>query len=99
VSIEAASLWELSKYSWTLILAWWYREKIKQDEKIEQLKEAHSKFITETEAKEMMKQIVQPIEEKQKEMSGDLKNVLTTVYSIKESLAVLEATTKLTNKE
>ncbi len=99
MSIEAASLWELSKYSWTLILAWWYREKIKQDEKIEQLKEAHSKFITETEAKEMMKQIVQPIEEKQKEMSGDLKNVLTTVYSIKESLAVLEATTKLTNKE
>jgi hypothetical protein len=99
VSIEAASLWELLKYSWTLILAWWYREKIKQDEKIEQLKEAHSKFITETEAKEMMKQIVQPIEEKQKEMSGDLKNVLMTVYSIKESLAVLEATTKLNNKE
>ncbi len=99
MSIEAASLWELLKYSWTLILAWWYREKIKQDEKIEQLKEAHSKFITETEAKEMMKQIVQPIEEKQKEMSGDLKNVLMTVYSIKESLAVLEATTKLNNKE
>lgn len=99
MSIEAASLWELLKYSWTLILAWWYREKIKQDEKIEQLKEAHSKFITETEAKEMMKQIVQPIEEKQREMSGDLKNVLTTVYSIKESLAVLEATTKLNNKE
>jgi hypothetical protein len=99
VSIEAASLWELLKYSWTLILAWWYREKIKQDEKIEQLKEAHSKFITETEAKEMMKQIVQPIEEKQREMSGDLKNVLMTVYSIKESLAVLEATTKLNNKE
>ena len=99
MSIEAASLWELLKYSWTLILAWWYREKIKQDEKIEQLKEAHSKFITETEAKEMMKQIVQPIEEKQREMSGDLKNVLMTVYSIKESLAVLEATTKLNNKE
>jgi hypothetical protein len=94
VSLEAASLLELLKYSWTVIAVWLYKEKTAQDKKIEQLKESHSKFITETEAKDMMKQIVQPIEEKQKEMSGDLKNVLTTVYSIKESLAVLEATTK-----
>ncbi len=94
MSLEAASLLELLKYSWTVIAVWLYKEKTKQDEKIEQLKESHSKFITEVEAKEMMKQIVQPIEDKQKEMSGDLKNVLTTVYSIKESLAVLEATTK-----
>ena len=94
MSLEAASLLELLKYSWTVIAVWLYKEKTAQDKKIEQLKESHSKFITETEAKDMMKQIVQPIEEKQKEMSGDLKNVLTTVYSIKESLAVLEATTK-----
>ncbi len=94
MSLEAASLLELLKYSWTVIAVWLYKEKTKQDEKIEQLKDAHSKFITETEAKAMMKEIVQPIEDKQREMGNDLKAVLTTVYSIKESVAVLEATTK-----
>lgn len=71
------------------------------DKKVDEMAKAHKDFITSSQAKQMMKEIVDPIIADQKEVKDNLKNILNAVHEIQTSLAVQAAVYKLqhTDKE
>jgi hypothetical protein len=69
----------------------------KQDKKISSLEAAQKDTIKKHEAEKMIKDIVEPIIQDQKEVKQDLKNILSAVTDIKTELAVQAAVYKLTH--
>lgn len=63
----------------------------KQENKLEELQKKHNEFVTETEAKEMIREIVEPIVSDQKELKSDIKNILALLSEIQKDLAVAAA--------
>lgn len=59
--------------------------------KLDAIQTEHTKFITETEAKALMKEIVSPIIQDQKEVKNDLKQILAALVDIQKELAVAAA--------
>lgn len=59
--------------------------------KLDAVQKEHTKFITETEAKALMKEIVSPIIQDQKEVKNDLKQILAALVEIQKELAVAAA--------
>ncbi len=67
----------------------------KQDKKLAELEAAQKDNIKKHEAEKMIKDIVEPIIQDQKEVKRDLKDILSAVTDIKTELAVQAAVYKL----
>lgn len=80
-----------------------HKDELKEHKKkLDAVQQEHTKFITETEAKALMKEIVTPIIEDQKEVKSNLKQILAALIEIQKELAVAAAIRELqkeNNKE
>lgn len=104
MSLEAGLLW-LLKNLWLILVgvfAYIFRQqnsKIdKQDEKIEVLEKAQRDSITHSEAKQMIREVVEPIKAEQQELKSDVKSVLTIVQQMQRDMAVAAAVNELQHK-
>lgn len=104
MSIEAGLLW-LLKNLWLILVGViafvckLYNSKInKQDEKIEALEKAQRDSITHSEAKQMIREVVEPIKAEQQELKSDVKSVLTIVQQMQRDMAVAAAVNELQHK-
>jgi hypothetical protein len=70
-------------------------KRMKLDDKLEQLQKKHTEFITESHAKTLMKEIIDPIVADQKEVKQDLKHILTALIEIQKEMAVQSAINQL----
>lgn len=98
MSLEATLLW-LVKNLWLILIGvfgWIFK---KQDAKIAELEKAQRDFISHSEAKQLISEIVDPMRQQHMEMRADLKNVLSTVQSIQKDLAVQAAIYKLQHNQ
>lgn len=93
-----AMIYKAFSYGWVLAgyIFWkmWDEQKTKIDKqqiKLEELQKKHNEFVTETEAKAMIREIVEPIISDQKELKQDVKHILATLVEIQRDLAVAAA--------
>lgn len=93
-----AMIYKALSYGWVLAgyVFWkmWDDQKAKIDKqqtKLEELQKKHNEFVTETEAKAMIREIVEPIISDQKELKQDVKHILATLVEIQRDLAVAAA--------
>lgn len=93
-----AMIYKAFSYGWVLAgyIFWkmWDEQKTKidkQQSKLEELQKKHNEFVTETEAKAMIREIVEPIISDQKELKQDVKHILATLVEIQRDLAVAAA--------
>lgn len=93
-----ALLTKAFSYGWIAAVALFWRlwdeqkkQINKQETKLEELQKKHNEFVTETEAKEMIREIVEPIVSDQKELKSDIKNILALLAEIQRELAVAAA--------
>jgi uncharacterized protein HemX len=101
MSVEATLLW-LLKNLWLILVgvfAYIFKQqngKIQsQDNKIEGLEKAQRDFITHSDAKQMIREVVEPIKAEQAELKSDVKSVLTIVQQMQRDMAVQAAVYKL----
>lgn len=85
-----------------VVLGWaWNKQEKKlshQEDRINQIEKAHRDFITHTEAKAMIAEIIEPLKIQHIETRNDLKNLLGAVQQIQTDLAVQSALYKLHNQ-
>lgn len=94
MSLEATLLW-LVKNLWLILIGifgWIFK---KQDAKISELEQAQRDFISHSEAKQMIREVVEPIKAEQAELKSDVKSVLTIVQQMQRDMAVQAAVYKL----
>lgn len=101
MSVEAGLVW-LLKNLWLLVMfafGWIFK---KHEETISQLKDqiailekAQRDFITDTDAKRMMMEIIEPIRMEQQEVKANVKDILVAVHEIQKTLAVQAAVYKI----
>lgn len=94
MSVEATLLW-LVKNLWLVLVAvfgWIFK---KQDAKIAELEKAQREFISHSEAKQMIREVVEPIKSEQAELKSDVKSVLAIVQQMQRDMAVQAAVYKL----
>lgn len=101
MSVEAGVLW-LLKNLWLILVgvfAYIFKQqnsKIEsQDNKIEKLEKAQRDSITHSEAKQMIREVVEPIKAEQQELKSDVKSVLTIVQQMQRDMAVQAAVYKI----
>jgi hypothetical protein len=93
-----AMIYKALSYGWVLAgyIFWkmWDEQKVKIDKqqtKLEELQKKHNEFVTETEAKDMIREIVEPIISDQKELKQDIKQILAALTDIQRDLAIAAA--------
>lgn len=104
MSLEAGLVW-LVKNLWLILVgvfAYIFKQqngKIQsQDDKIEGLGKAQRDFITHNDAKQMIREVVEPIKAEQQELKSDVKSVLTIVQQMQRDMAVQAAVYELQHK-
>ena len=104
MSLEAGLVW-LVKNLWVIVVALGayiakiYKGKLdSQDVKITGLEKAQRDFITHSDAKQMIREVVEPIKAEQQELKSDVKSVLTIVQQMQRDMAVQAAVNELQHK-